>query len=160
MPSPIILYSANTWLAYHISEKFYLNEHWVWCAPNYDSRSRDSTNPPSSTPGEIYKELREATSRGDRHNTKIASNKVGLLKGATYKRAAGIINDEQLQEINSIIGFAQIIDFRPRMYIIPVTDQVRSIMGEVSIGHRAHPLSVEFIIEKLPRDWFDYIEPY
>jgi hypothetical protein len=163
MPSPTVLYSANTWLAYHISKNYYHNIHWVWCSAYFDSRSvlgRDYTNPPSSTPGDVYKELREATSRADRHSAKIAANRIGLLKGATYKRSTGVINDQQLSEITSIIEAAEIIEFRPLMYVIPVTDEVAKIMKEAPILERAHPLSVEYIIEELSRHLFDIIEPY
>lgn len=136
--------------------------HWVWCSPHFDAKSvlhRDAA-PPSSTPGDIYRELREATSRGDRHNAKIAANKTGLLNGVVHKRNAGIITEQQAQEIVSAIGAAEIIDFRPLMYVIPVTDEVSRILSEAPIGSRAHPLSVEYIIESLPGELFDIIEPF
>lgn len=161
MANPPVLYSANTWLAYQISKRFYGNIHWVWCSPHFDARSvlpRDS-GPPSSTPGDIYRELREATSRGDRHNARIAANKVGLLKGVVCKREAGVISEEQAKEIVSAIGATEIIDFRPLMYVIPMTAEVAAILTEAPIGARAHPLSIEYIIENLPSEFFDIIEP-
>ena len=162
MSNLTILYSANTWLAYTISKKFYRDEHWVWCSPHFDAGSisrRDYTNPPSSTPGAIYEELRNATSRGDQHNSKIAANKVGLLKGIIAKKNAGVINEQQAKEIESIIDMAQLIDFRPLMYVIPAKNEVLSRLTEVPVRDRAHPLSIEYVIENLPREWFDIIEP-
>jgi hypothetical protein len=162
MANPPVLYSANTWLAYQISKRYYGNVHWVWCSPHFDARSvlpRDAT-PPSSTPGDIYRELREATSRGDRHNAKIAANKTGLLNGVVRKREAEIITEQQAQELVSAIGAAEIIDFRPLMYVIPVTAEVAKLLTEAPIGARAHPLSLEYIIESLPGEFFDIIEPF
>lgn len=161
MANPPVLYSANTWLAYQISKRFYGNNHWVWCSPHFDTKSvlaRDA-GPPSSTPGDIYTELRQATSRGDRHNERIAANKAGLLKGVVCKRDAGVIGEGQAKEIVSAIGAAQIIDFRPLMYVIPMTVEVAAILTEAPIGARAHPLSIEYIIECLPSEFFDIIEP-
>ena len=155
MLTPIVLYSTNTWLASTISRRYYHDEHWVWCAPEFGSGS----NPPSSTPGEIYKDLREATSRGDRHNSRIKANKGGIFKGVVFKRKAEIISKADARDIVSIVEAAETIDFRPLLYIIPVTEEVLSIMHVVPIQKRAHPLSTEYIIECLPRRLFDIIEP-
>jgi hypothetical protein len=116
--------------------------------------------PPSSTPGDIYRELREATSRGDKHNSKVAANKAGLLKGAVQKHKLGLIDDEQAQQIVSCVEASELIDFRPLLYVIPVTVEVSALLSEVPIQERAHPLSVEYLIENLPGDFFDIIEPY
>jgi hypothetical protein len=155
MSTPIVLYSTNTWLANKISKKYYSDEHWVWCSPYFDAGS----NPPSSTPGEIYRDLRQATSRGDRHNLKILANKAGVYKGAVFKRKARIIDKEQARDIVSVIDAVETVDFRPLLYVIPVTDEVLLLMKEVPIRDRAHPLSTEYIIERLPRRLFDIIEP-
>jgi len=155
MVTPIILYSANTWLANKISEKYYGDIHWVWCSPYFGPGS----NPPSSTPSEIYRDLRQATSHGDRHNSKIIANKTGVLKGAIFKRVSNIISDERLTDINSIIESAETIDFRPLLYVIPVCEELIPMMKEAPIRERAHPLSTEYVIEALPRRLFDIIEP-
>ena len=44
------LYSVNSLLAHYINEEYYNGEHYVWCAPLYDS----DLNPPSSNPKDIY----------------------------------------------------------------------------------------------------------
>jgi hypothetical protein len=82
---------------------------------------------------------------------------VGILKGATVKRQAGIISAEQERDIVSIVEIAETKEFRPLIYIIPFT-AVSSILIEVPIKERAHPLSIEYVIESLPRDHFDIIE--
>ncbi len=33
---PLVLYSANTLLAYKINETFYKGLHYVWCNPVFD----------------------------------------------------------------------------------------------------------------------------
>ena len=56
----------------------------------------------------------------------------------------------------STVKSADIRDFRPLFYIIPF-QLVRDRLEPVPVDLRAHPLSVEFIIELLPRDCFDAI---
>jgi len=154
-----ILYSANTWLAYMISEHFYGRLHYVWCTTFFKAceASLDCAVPPSSSPAEIYRELYEAVKRGDKHSSKIAANRAGLLNGAHVKRKAGEISDGAIGEIVSVLDQAGIGDFRPLIYVIPfvlVTDDLES----VPVGSRAHPLSIEYVIRKLPRGAFDVIE--
>ena len=101
--------------------------------------------------------LYNETKRRDRHSTKIQDNKIGILKGATYKKDAGVITAEEEAEIVSIIEIAEIIDFRPLLYVIPY-DKAQTLMRNVPVRERANPLSTEYIIDKLPRDLFDVIE--
>ena len=112
MPSePILLYSANTWLAYAIAEHYYGGEHYVWCTPHLDPSSVPSINytvPPSASPIEIYRGLRKDIGSGDRHSAKIAANKTGILRGVEAKRSAGLISPEIASEIASIVEAAEI----------------------------------------------------
>jgi|GEM_PF-5439362 len=39
MGDPLLLYSTNTWLTYVIGERFYRDEHYVWCTPDFDARA-------------------------------------------------------------------------------------------------------------------------
>jgi hypothetical protein len=160
MTDPLILYSTNTWLSYIIAERFYRSEHYVWCTPYFDSKSLpilDSTTPPTSTPCEIYHSLSAEVCAGDRHSAKIKENKVGILKGATFKRKAGVINEQQEKDIAAIVEAAEQRDFKPLLYIIPFRPVAKLVM-EVPVSERAHPLSVEYVIERLPRARFDIIE--
>ncbi len=160
MSEPLILYSTNTWLSYIIAERYYVSEHYVWCTPYFDASSLpayNSTTPPTSTPSEIYYTLLEEVRRGDRHSIKIQENKIGILQGATYKKEAGIITEQQEKDIATIVDIAETRDFKPLLYIIPY-GHVADILKEVPVEDRAHPLSVEYVIECLPRNCFDIIE--
>lgn len=160
MSAPLILYSTNTWLAYMIAERFYGDMHHVWCAPFFDSDSIPSfqnANPPSSSPSKICRELFEAVSSGDRHSAKVKENKGGILQGIKEKRDAGIITRHDEKEVKKIVDLAEISDFRPLVYVIPYS-LVARMVEEVSVEKRAHPLSVEYVIKKLPRKFFDIIE--
>ena len=160
MQEPLILYSTNTWLAYNISELYYGGEHYVWCSPHFDSRSvvqYNYTIPPSSSPGEILRSLAEDVRRGGRHSTKIMANRTGIIKGAHHKLGIGDITDEQLREVISIVDQAQVGDFRPLLYLIPFKI-AKKTAKKVPVGERAHPLSLEFRIERLKRKSFDVIE--
>jgi hypothetical protein len=155
----IVLYSANTWLAYNIAERYFRGEHYVWCTPFFDSAvaGHQYTVAPTSSPKDIYINLYKETTRGDRHSTKIEDNKVGILKGAAYKKEAGVINESQQGEIAAIVDAAERRDFTPLLYIIPY-GPVAGLLKDVPIDLRAHPLSVEYIIEALPKNCFDVIE--
>lgn len=52
---------------------------------------------------------------------------------------------------------ADIQQFKPLIYVIPYT-AVAAIAVEVPVSNRAHPLSVEYVIERLPGGLFDIIE--
>jgi hypothetical protein len=161
MTDHLILYSANTWPAYMIAERFYAGEHYVWCTPYFDSRQtslRTSAVPPTSNPAEIYQNLYEEVRRGDRHSSKIKENRIGILRGAAIKKDQGIITDKQSKDIAAILDRAETRDFRPLIYVIPYS-VVHAHLSEVPVADRAHPLSVEYIIDRLPRDEFDVIEP-
>jgi hypothetical protein len=123
MADPLILYSTNTWLAYKISERYYGELHYVWCAPVFDAESDFSGEVMLSTtsnPVTIYRNLRDETRTGDRHSAKVQGNKVGILRGATRKRTAGLITESQERDIVAIVDRAETMDLRP-----PLPDSVR-----------------------------------
>lgn len=160
MTDPLVLYSTNTWIAYAIAERFYASQHYVWCTPDFDARAQasvDRTVPPTSCPAEIYRNLFEEATRGDRHSAKIDDNRTGLLRGATVRHEEGTITASQLRDIVSIVEQAQLRDFRPLLYVIPFHG-VRDMVREVPVADRAAPLSREYLIDRLPRASFDLIE--
>jgi hypothetical protein len=159
---PLILYSVNTYLAFMLNERYYDGKHYVWCSEVFDARSnhqlgRYASIPPTSNPYEIYHNLREEVQRGDRHSAKIAANREGILRGAEAKRKAGVINESQFHDIRQTVKSVEISDFRPILYVIPYSN-VATDVREATIEERAHPLSVELIIESLDRSHFDPIE--
>jgi hypothetical protein len=161
MNSPLLLYSANTWLAYMIAERYYDGEHYVWCTPYFDSRQLSPHTmavPPTSSPAEIYQSLYQEVVRGDRHSSKIKENRIGILRGATVKKDQGVISEKQSLDIGAILDRAETRDFRPLIYVMPYVT-VANRLSEVPIADRAHPLSVEYVIDRLPRGDFDVIEP-
>ncbi len=156
----IVLYSTNSWLAYVIAERYYGGNHYVWCTPHFDPSSVPSieyTVPPSSSPVEIYRNLGEDVRRVDHHSSRIAANKAGLLTGIHAKKEAGDITDDQANDIASIVDAAETRHFRPLVYVIP-SALVSGRVEDVPIDQRANPLSVEYIIRRLPRRCFDVID--
>lgn len=156
----LLLYSTNTWLAYKISKEYYGDVHYVWCSPYFSAKSipaYDYTNPPSSTPGEIYDRLWYDATRGDLHSARISANRTGIIEGANRKAALGTINAIQKREIYSIVKQAETMSFRPLLYVIPFA-LVVEVVKDVPVDRRAHPFSKEFTIESLPKRWFDIIE--
>ena len=78
-------------------------------------------------------------------------------RGADAKLAAGVIDAVQHQEIMEKIKRAGLREFRPVLYIIPF-DRVETLVSDVPVREPAHPLSVEFKVQALPRACFDLIE--
>lgn len=113
--------------------------------------------PPSAIPGEIYDRLHDDVNRGDRHSGWIAKNKTGLIEGAECKERDGVISATQKAEITSVVTMAEVRDFRPLLYVMPY-QRVKRWTKEVPTSERAHPMSIEFIIESLPWQAFDVVE--
>lgn len=156
----LVLYSTNTSLAHKVSKEYYDDFHFVWCSPYFSARAvsgYDYTNPPSSSPGEIYDRLFADVAAGDRHSAKINDNRTGIIKGAEKKCAEGRITRKQLREIREIVEDAETLSFIPLLYIIPFASVV-NMVKDSPIHARANPLSKEYIIERLPRSHFDIIE--
>ncbi len=160
MPNPVLLYSANTWLAYTISQTYYSEEHYVWCNPYINSRWLPpglAPLPPSSSPGDIYLSFHADILGGDLHSAKISQNKDGILKGAGIKHAAGIISEQQYADIEAIVAKSNLRDFRPLLFVIPF-EFVADRAQKVSLARRASVFHDEYTIERLPRRLFDVIE--
>ena len=160
MADPLVLYSTYSWLAYKINEMYYGDQHYVWCTPFFDPRSRfakESAVPPTSSPREIYDVLYEECRRRDQHSKKVDQNRLGILHGADVKLRLGAISPVQHEEISAIATNAVIGDFFPLLFVIPYAP-VAAIIKQVPIKERAHVLSQEFILENLPRRAFDVLE--
>jgi hypothetical protein len=158
MKTPIILYSASTWLAYSIAERFY-GVHYAWCTAFYDgiTAPRHFNIPPTSSPAEIYRNLEEETRRGDLHSNAITRNVNGIMTGAKAKLETGVITDAQYDAIEVVVEEAKIPDFRPVLYVI-LFDLLEGRIPEVPVSQRAHPLSLEYRIEDLRSGCFDLLE--
>lgn len=158
-----ILYSTTTWLAYAIAEKYYKDEHYVWCTPFFSPRKSDGSNPtaptspPLSSPLEIYKSLAAEVADPDRPDRKIRENRAGILRGLNFNKQSGEISEQQEQEIFSIVDEAARSYFSPLVYVIPYSGVVGKVR-EPPPGDKAYPLSAEYIIDRLPRDRFDVIK--
>jgi hypothetical protein len=159
MQPPLLLYSTNTHLGYAIAERFYGGVHYAWCSPVFDGNTAAAhiNIPPTSSPAGIYRHLWEETSRGELHSASIPRVRDGIKRGAKAKLATGVIGAAHFEEIRQILQGASVREFRPVLYIIPY-DRVATLVADVPVPLRAHPLSVEFKVEALPRECFDIIE--
>ena len=115
MRPPLLLYSTQTLLAYHINERYYGGLHYVWCSEFFGSGSIAPGRPvpPSACPQEIYEELLQDIQNADRHSDKIRQNKAGLRRGADFEYSKGIITDSERLEIFNKVRLATFIDFKP-----------------------------------------------
>jgi hypothetical protein len=156
----LVMYSTNTRLAYMLNQKYYKEQHYVYCCPYFDASqvsALEQGTPPSSSPSELLRDLAAEAVRSDRHGARIALNKAGLRRGAVAKLAAGVITSEQQSEILQIVDLAEAALFRPLLYVIPAA-AVETKIRPVPLADKAHPLSEEYIIDTLRRAEFDIIE--
>lgn len=154
-PTPLIYYSVNTFLAYEINQRYYGGKHFVWCSPFF--HAPDGVNPPSSNPRDLFLFYRKDVLDGDLHSSFIRQNRLGLLSGSKIQLKNKVITKAQAKDIEIIVNSATLNLFRPLIYLIPES-KVRKIVKPAPIAKRAGVLSYEYIIEKLPRSCFDYIE--
>ena len=159
MTPPLLLYSTSTWMAYSVAETFYGGVHYAWCSPVYDARTAPAyvNIPPSSDPAVLYQRLLEDTRRGDLHSESIKCNAAGIKRGAESRRGQGMIGKDEEDEILEGLERAQCRDFRPVLFVIPFKE-VEGLVWRVSVAERAHPMSVEYLVESLPRAAFDVLE--
>jgi len=154
----LLLYSTNTWLAWAIANRYYQGRHWIWCSPFYRPNGTTAAGfPPSAIPGSIYDRLYEDVVNGDTHSAWVAQNRVGLMKGAECKQREGLISEPQKLEIFSIVRDAHVTNFKPLLYVIPAA-RVSTALREVPPDQRAHPMSVEYIIDALAVSDFDLMD--
>lgn len=159
MNPPLLLYSTSTWLAYSVAEQFYGGVHFAWCSPVYDGRTAAAhvNIPPSSSPAAIYRGLLDDSRHGDRHSKAMELNKEGIYRGALARQVQGLIGEDEVEEISSSLDRAECRDFRPVLYVIPYA-QVKESVIRIPVAERAHPMSVEYRVDPLPRASFDMIE--
>ncbi|KAA6346150.1 hypothetical protein EZS27_006320 [termite gut metagenome] len=157
----LLFYSTNTYIANNIASQFYSGMHYVWCSPVFDPKSLDAMNvwkniPPSSSPYNIYWQLKQDVESKDMHSPKIEANKVGLKRGALEALKNKMIDDVEYSEIIYMIDTVDIDSFRPLLYLIPKS-LVFSKIEEVPIEKRANPLGIEYRIKNLQNTEFEII---
>jgi hypothetical protein len=160
MPTPV-LYSTNTFLKFHIQERFRKCIHYVWCSESFDNAklgaySGASLIAPSSNPAEIYRQLKLDVERADRHSAKIIAQRASLNSLAVDWEANGDITVDEKNEIIYMAKNASFIEWRPLIYVIP-RQTVAARLKLVAPDKRAS-LGLEYIIDDLQRDEFDIIE--
>ena len=112
---PLILYSIQSFLAYHINKQFYNNRHFVWCAPCFDSNQLAHTEPrqaPTSNPKTIFNAFIRDVYTIDNHyrrNT-ILDNTKGLLIDNDKKLESGVITNNEHIEIKRLIKIIKKIE--------------------------------------------------
>lgn len=156
-----ILYSTNSLLAYRVNVRYYGDVHYVWASPYPgnagSSRPLADANPETSTPLHRYQSLRREVASGDRHGPYIQMQQRGVQKGAVEKHTKGEITESQRDEIIAIVAASYPADYRPLLFVIPFTDEVKALAEEVPVAERAHPLAEEYLIRRLPGHCFDIL---
>lgn len=79
------------------------------------------------------------------------------MGGAEAKLDEGVISRTRFEEIQMIVETCHPREFRPVLFVMPF-DAVRPLIVEASVQERAHPMSLEYRVERLPRDRFDMLE--
>lgn len=152
----LIYYSVNTKIANYINTEYYNDVHYVWTAPYFDCKEN---NPTSSNPKEIYSSLIKDLKSGviDYHSKNVEGNRIGLKKGAIIKHNKGDIDKKTMEEIIELSQKANFELFEPLIYVIPY-DKIQKKLSKPHFKHKAHPMSLEYIIEDLHGEEFDIIQ--
>lgn len=153
-----VLYSTMTFLAYNINLQHYGGLHYVWCTPYFgsDFNSPVFTVPPSSSPLQIYLDLKREVDGGDRHGTLIGVKRLGIRRGADVMFKRGKITAEQRDDIRAICQLATLEHFRPILCVIPRSEAL-PYFQKVPVKSKANPLSQEYVVADVPTSSFDVI---
>jgi hypothetical protein len=144
-----------------IQERFRGDIHYVWCSESFDSSSLhrytiSSHVAPSSNPADIYRELKIAVQKNDKHCHKINEQKLSLKNLALIWESNREISTDEKEEIVYMVDNATFDHWRPLIYVIPrATVQPR--LQVVPPDKRAS-IGMEYIIADLGRKEFDTIE--
>lgn len=157
----LLFYSTSSYISYVINSQFY-GQHFLWCSPVFNPAGLDRMNPlrnisTTSSPHDIYNTYKSSVVSNDGHSSIIKQNREGIKRGAIFKRAEGIITDNELQIINLKVDRASISDFRPVIYLIPASPIINKI-ELVSVEEIANPLGTEYRIKDLVDGEFEIIE--
>ena len=161
MPSPLLLYSTNTYLKFRIQEQ-YRGQHHAWCSPTFAAEKVDkyalgAGTPPSSDPASIYRDLSEAVRRTDEHCAKIIDQKKTLMALAVDWHREGHITEASRNDIVTSVNMAPFTYWRPLIFVIPyaiVTGRVEEVPRE-----KRASMEPEYIIRDLKMGEFGIIEP-
>lgn len=159
--TPPLLYSTNVALKFLIHEKFRKDVHYAWCSEDFDATAYPSYSvkshlAPTSNPIDIFRELREAVERSDRHCFKINEQKVSFKNLALDWESANEISEDERAEIIHWIDVAPFNDWRPLIYVIP-----RSLVEarmELVAPEKRSSFGNEYIVPDLRREEFSVID--
>jgi hypothetical protein len=153
-----VLYSTMTFLAYNINLQHYGGHHYMWCTPYFgsDYGSPIFTVPPSSSPLQIYMDLKREVDSGDLHGTLIKIKRLGIRRGADTMLKRGKITLDQRDDILAISQLATPEHFRPVLCILPRVE-VLPYYCKVPVKSKANPLSQEYVVADVPTSSFDVI---
>ena len=157
-----ILYSSNVFLKLLIQERFFNDVHYVWCSEYFDSEkeyaySTGALVGASSNPADIYRQLKRDVDSRDQHSLKIQEQRASFNARAIEKVEDGGITQQDKEDIIYMTENADILWWRPLIYVIPVTDSVRERVQKVPL-EKCASLGPEYIIADLKRSEFDVIE--
>lgn len=157
-----VLYSTNPFLKLLIQKKYRKDVHYVWCSEHFDGKaaprySAPSLIAPSSNPIEIYRALKSDVDNADRHSAKINEQKMGMTARANQWHDAGEISREEMEEIIYLVNQQDFTQWKPLIYVIPITQAILDRRVLVPIHNRASSAN-EYIIADLDVSEFDIIE--
>ncbi len=153
-----VLYSTMTFLAYNINLQYYSGLHYTWCTPYFgsDFNSPIFTVPPTSSPLQIYLDLKREIDGADHHGTLTKIKRMGIRRGADKMLQRGKINKKQRDDIHTICRDAKPELFRPLLCVIPRAEVI-PYFQQVDVKAKASPLSQEYIVADVPTSAFDVI---
>ncbi len=123
MPEPI-LFSTNPWIAHEFAVKYRGGTHFAWCSEHYDPATAGTASAaaaiaPSSSPKELFDQLKRDCDREDSHSYTIKSHRRTFRRLAADWLATAKINKLQYEEIIATVNATSWRIWRPQLYLIP-----------------------------------------
>src|SRR5713226_5205567 len=118
------LYSTNPFFAHEFAVNYRHDLHWVWCSEFYDpttaaGASAAAAIAPSSSPRELFDQLKKDCDREDTHSHLIKHYRRTFRRLAAQLLAAGEINRAEHDEIVTTVKSHSWKIWRPQLYVIP-----------------------------------------
>lgn len=122
--TPPILFSTNPWIAHDFAMKYRGGLHYVWCSEYYDPTIASTVSAaaaiaPSSSPKELFDQLKKDCDREDGHSQTIRGHRRTFKRLAADWHASGLISAEQRDEIVATVNARSWRIWRPQLYLIP-----------------------------------------
>lgn len=157
-----VLYSANPWISQYFVTKYCDGTHFAWCSECFDPSREAATSAvallaPSSSPAGIIRRLKADRAGEDVHSELVKRYRKTFKRLATQWLAAGLIREQDREDIVATLKSPSWRIWEPLLYVIP-RDPIECAGRLVSVPHSERAsMAPEYQIVDLASHEFDII---